>query len=170
MVPGVDENAEAGVDPQAQAEKLARKKVDAVIKLLSGRSPPWVLGADTVISLNGESFGKPRNRDDAAEMLKKLRGREHQVYTAMALYNGRTRTMDTRSSSSVVRFAEISDAEVEWYLNTGEWQGVAGAYRIQGLASCFVAHIEGSYSTIVGLPIHQFYVMLRENGYPYGAV
>jgi septum formation protein len=170
MVSGVDEMAEPGVNPREHAEKLARKKVDAVIRLLSGRSPPWILGADTVVSLEGELFGKPRDRDDAALMLKKLRGREHQVYTAMVLYNGRTKAMDTRSSSSTVRFGEISDAEVEWYLNTGEWQGVAGAYRIQGLAGCFVSYMEGSYSTIVGLPIQQFYVMLRENGYPYGAV
>jgi septum formation protein len=170
MVPGVDETAEEGITPAQHAERLARKKVDAVIELLSGRSPPWILGADTVVSLDGELFGKPRDRDDAALMLKKLRDREHQVYTAMVLYNGRTKAMDTRLSSSTVRFAGISDAEIEWYLDSGEWQGVAGSYRIQGLAGCFVSRIEGSYSTIVGLPIHQFYVMLRENGYPYGAV
>ncbi|MDR1211574.1 MAG: Maf family protein [Spirochaetaceae bacterium] len=169
VVPGVDEKAEPGIAPGEQAEKLALKKVEAVIGLLSGRSPPWILGADTVVSLEGELFGKPRDRDDAAAMLKKLRGREHQVYTAMVLCNGRTRVMDTRSSSSTVRFAGISDAEIEWYLDTGEWQGVAGAYRIQGLAGCFVSRVEGSYSSIVGLPIQQFYLMLRENGYPYGA-
>jgi septum formation protein len=170
MVPGVDETPVPDLNPREQAEHLARKKVDAIITILSGRSPPWILGADTVISLGGELFGKPLNRDDAGVMLKKLSGREHQVYTAMVLYNGQTKAVDVRSTSSMVRFSDISGPELEWYLNTGEWQGVAGAYRVQGLAGCFISRIEGSYSSIVGLPIHQFYVMLKENGYPYGAV
>jgi septum formation protein len=66
-----------------------------------------------------------------------------------------------------VRFAEFSEEEIDWYLDTGEWQGVAGAYRIQGIAACFISEIRGSYSSIVGLPLHDFYVMLKQNGYTY---
>jgi septum formation protein len=66
---------------------------------------------------------------------------------------------------SSVEFIELSESELDWYLDTGEWQGVAGAYRIQGLAGCFAKEIRGSFSSIVGLPLHVFYAMLRENGY-----
>jgi len=62
----------------------------------------------------------------------------------------------------------MTEAEIDWYLNTNEWQGVAGAYRIQGLASCFINRIEGTSSAVAGLPLREFYVMLRDNGYPYG--
>jgi septum formation protein len=67
-----------------------------------------------------------------------------------------------------VTFAPLSEDEMDWYLNTGEWQGVAGGYKIQGLGGCFVTSIKGSYSAIVGLPLREFYVMLFENGYQYG--
>jgi septum formation protein len=101
-------------------------------------------------------------------MLRALQGRDHQVITAVALYSGRANTIDCRPVLSDVLFSPLSEDQIEWYLDTGEWQGVAGAYRIQGLGGCFVSGIRGSYSSIVGLPLHEFYVMLRENGYPYG--
>jgi septum formation protein len=90
------------------------------------------------------------------------------VVTATALYTGREKTIDCRSVTSAVTFASLAAEEIDWYLNTGEWQGVAGAYQVQGLAACFIERVEGSYSSIVGLPLRAFYVMLRENGYPYG--
>jgi septum formation protein len=102
-------------------------------------------------------------------MISTLQGRAHHVITAVALFNGKTRTMDTRAVTSTVHFAPMSEKEIDWYLNTGEWQGAAGAYKIQGLAGCFVERIEGSYSSNVGLPLHVFYQMLREDGYHYGA-
>ncbi|MCL2879640.1 MAG: Maf family protein, partial [Treponema sp.] len=73
------------------------------------------------------------------------------------------------SVSCAVNFTKLSNEEIEWYLDTGEWQEVAGAYRIQGLAGLFIKSISGSPSAVVGLPLHDFYVMLRDNGYPYGA-
>jgi len=156
-----------GLEPRAQAEEIALRKVNEVIKILASRLPPWILGADTVIVVDGKVYGKPTEREDARAMLNTLSGREHEVITALALYNGKTKVIDCRSNISTVRFTQFSDAELEWYLDTGEWQGVAGAYRIQGLASCFISEIHGSYSSIVGLPMHDFYVMLRENGYSY---
>jgi septum formation protein len=102
-------------------------------------------------------------------MLEKLRGREHEVSTSVALFNGRKQTVDCRSVLSSVTFAALTDSELEWYLNTGEWQGVAGGYKIQGLGGCLVTSVRGSHSAIVGLPLREFYVMLLENGYLYNS-
>jgi septum formation protein len=164
----IDETCEEGLSPGEIAEDLAARKVHKIIDLLKGRTPPWICGADTVISVEDDIFGKPLNRDDARRMLSKLQGRDHQVVTAVALFNGKEKSLDCRSVTSIVSFAPMGEREIEWYLNTGEWQGVAGAYRIQGLADCFISGIKGSFSAIVGLPLHVFYVMLIENGYPYG--
>ncbi|MDR3167362.1 MAG: Maf family protein [Treponema sp.] len=166
----IDETYEEGLSPGEIAENLAVRKVNKIIELLKGRSPPWICGADTVISVDGYIFGKPLDRDAARAMLLKLQGRDHEVVTAVALFNGKEKSLDCRSVTSIVSFAPLQESEIEWYLNTGEWQGVAGAYRIQGLADCFVSGIKGSFSAIVGLPLHEFYVMLIENGYLYGSI
>lgn len=156
-----------GLDPSKQAEAIARRKVETVSETMRGRNPPWIFSADTVIVIDGEILGKPADRSDADRMLKRLSGREHTVVTGFALYNGKKRAIDSRTNESLVRFAPLSEEEIEAYLATGEWQGVAGSYRIQGIGGCFIAEIRGSYSSIVGLPLHDFYVMLRENGYDY---
>ncbi|HCC36998.1 MAG TPA: septum formation protein Maf [Treponema sp.] len=155
-------------DPEKMAEELAVRKVERIIELLTGRLPQWIFGADTVISVDDDIFGKPANRENARQMLLRLSGREHKVITALALYNGKEKKIDSRVVTCLVRFAKLSKADIEWYLETGEWQGVAGAYRIQGLAGCFITSIQGSPSAVVGLPLHEFYVMLKKNGYPYG--
>jgi septum formation protein len=155
------------MEPRLKAETLAIRKVDAVRKALDGRNPPWILSADTLIDVDRRVFGKAENRDEAKTMLQTLSGREHKVISALALFSGRSQKIDCRSNESTVRFAEFSEEEIDWYLDTGEWQGVAGAYRIQGIAACFISEIRGSYSSIVGLPLHDFYVMLKENGYAY---
>jgi septum formation protein len=164
----IDEGEHTALPPRELAEELAVRKVNSIVKLLSGRRPNWIFGADTLISVDGEVYGKPADREDAQRMLNTLQGRSHDVITAIALYSGKAKVIDCRSVVSAVTFAPLSPGDIEWYLNTGEWQGVAGAYKIQGLAGCFVSGISGSYSGIVGLPLHEFYVMLKENGYPYG--
>ena len=161
----IDETLDSSLRIVLQAEDLARRKVKSVIGLLQDRRPPWILGADTLIASRGTVFGKPADREDARRMLMELSGSRHEVTTALALYNGKTGLIDCRSCSSAVEFIELSEYELEWYLSTGEWQGVAGAYRIQGVAGCFAKEIHGSYSSIVGLPLHVFYAMLRQNGY-----
>jgi septum formation protein len=165
----IDESQVAETDPLKLTAELAVKKVQEVIKIMEGRLPKWICGADTVISMGGKIFGKPADREEAAQMLGKFSGKQHNVTTSVALYNGREGVIDCRSASCSVSFAPLSPAEIEWYLDTNEWQGVAGAYRIQGLAACFITHIKGSPSTVAGLPLHDFYAMLRDNGYPYGA-
>jgi septum formation protein len=133
------------------------------------RPTPWIFAADTIVVLEGELFGKPAGRDDARRMLERLAGQRHEVITAMALYNGRQKTTDCRSNTSEVTFAPLAGAEIEWYLDTGEWEGAAGAYRLQGLGACLIESINGSPSGVAGLPLCDVYAMLRENGCPYGA-
>jgi septum formation protein len=163
----ISESGTGKNNPEETTKELAAKKVKRIIEQLQGRCPHWICGADTVIALDGVVLGKPAVREEAASMLRNLQGRSHDVVTAVALFNGLTKTIDCRAVTSTVTFAPLSPDEIEWYLNTGEWQGVAGAYRIQGLASCFITGIKGSYSGIVGLPLREFYVMLKDNGYSY---
>ena len=165
----IDESQIGQKDPLKFTGELAVKKVQKVIEIMKTSLPRWICGADTVIAIENKIFGKPQDREEAAKMLKKLSARQHKVITSVALYNGRTGLIDCRTSACRVKFAPMTEAEIEWYLNTNEWQGVAGAYRIQGLASCFIEQIKGDPSSVVGLPLRDFYVMLRDNGYPYGA-
>ena len=165
----LDERPRAGQSPGEYTQDMAVRKINTIIDQLRGRIPRWICGADTAIVVDGEIFGKPANRNEAKTMIERLHGREHEVITSVALFNGKNQNIDCRTVNSAVTFAELSDMEIEWYLNTGEWQGVAGSYKIQGLGGCFVSSIQGSYSAIVGLPIHEFYSMLIDNGYQYGA-
>ena len=153
------------IEPAQAVEELALQKVKSVRELCQNRETPWIVGADTVITLDGQTYGKPKDRDDAGTMLSVFSGRSHEVITAVALYNGKDGTTDCKSVVSTVTFAPLSNGEIEWYLDSGEWQGAAGAYKIQGLASCFISNISGSYTSIVGLPLREFYVMLRDNCY-----
>ena len=168
VTPDVDEIVRENAEPKAAAEELALKKVRKVVETLKDMNPPWVCGADTLIALDGKIYGKPKDRNDAGNMLRVFSGNTHEVISAVALYSGKNQKADCRSVISTISFASLSDGEIEWYLDSGEWQDAAGAYKIQGLASCFISKITGSYSSIVGLPLREFYIMLRDNGYPYG--
>ena len=121
-----------------------------------------VLGADTVVELDGDILGKPADRAEAGAMLARLSGREHHVYTAVAVQH--EARLEVRLSSSQVRFATLDTATIGRYLETGEYLGKAGAYGIQGRAGAFVEHIDGSYSGIVGLPLCDTAVLLRAFG------
>jgi len=165
----INEKLTTHKDPKKLTSELAVRKIENVLEEMKKRLPMWIFGADTVIAIEDKIFGKAVNRENAAEMLRDLSGRSHQVITSMALYNNREKKTDCRTVSCKVFFDKVTDAEINWYLNTNEWQGAAGAYRIQGLASCFISKIEGTLSAVAGLPLREFYVMLRDNGYPYGA-
>jgi septum formation protein len=165
----IDESQSTQTNPLKLTKELAIKKVEKAITVMQDRLPKWICGADTVVSLGDKIFGKPADREEAASMLKTLSGREHKVVTSVALYNKTDNKIDSCTAACSVTLASLSGAEIEWYLDTNEWQGVAGAYRIQGLAGCFISQIKGSPSTVAGLPLREFYAMLRDNGYPYGA-
>jgi septum formation protein len=156
----VDETPRCGEPPAEYALRVARDKAAAV-----GRAHPdaVVLAADTVVVADDAILGKPRDDDDAARMLRALSGREHLVQTAVVLRaGGHAGAERSAIGSTRVRFNPLSDEEIAWYVSTGEPQGKAGAYAIQGLAARFVERIDGSWSNVVGLPVAAVYRMLRE--------
>lgn len=166
ILPNIDETLASSVDTEDIPELLAREKVSAVIHSLpSQQEIQWVLGADTVIVKNGRIFGKPQSADEAAEFLKEFQGGSHTVITAVVLYNGKQKSTTSRVAKTKVTFAPMTDDEIQWYLESGEWHGAAGGYRIQSLASIFIEKIEGSQSCVTGLPIHELYDMLKEQNY-----
>jgi septum formation protein len=166
----IDETPLAGLSPRQVAEDLALRKTMAVVAKLGQDdagtpTAQWVFGADTIVVLDGEIFGKAADRNVAKIMLERLAGRRHEVITAMALYNRCQKTSVCRSNTSEVVFAPLGEAEIEWYLDTGEWEGAAGSYRLQDRGGCLIESINGSPSGVAGLPLHDFYVMLKDNGY-----
>jgi len=166
IIPDIDEVAPEGMPPEKVPEYLAAKKVDAVARSLpTGSELPWILSADTIIVMDGKIYGKPDSQEQAVEFLKTFQGRTHKAVTGMALYNGNLHYVSTRTSETKVTFAPMSQEEIDWYIGTGDWHGAAGAYRIQGLASCFIKKIDGTNSSVVGLPIFELYDMLKEQGY-----
>ena len=166
MPADINEEAPPEIDVEKASEFIAEKKVQATLAgLPEGNETPWILGADTSIIFEGKCYGKPSDQEEAFEFIKKFQGKKHLVTTGIALYNGRKRSITCRTSKSIVSFNSISDEEIEWYISTGEWHGAAGAYKIQGLASCFISKIEGTESSIMGLPLFELYDMLKEQGY-----
>ncbi len=153
----VDETPWPDEWPAAHVPRLARAKVGAI----APRYPQAaVLGADTVVAIDDEILGKPRDDDDARRMLNRLSGRTHRVYTGVALAVGG----DLRAEVEVteVTMSALSAAEIEWYVASGECRDKAGGYAIQGLASRYVTAIHGSYSNVVGLPVSLVYGWLRD--------
>jgi septum formation protein len=166
IMPNYEEIIPDTMEIDKAAEYLASKKVDAVARSLpAGMEIPWILGADTIITIDQKIFGKPADQEQAVEYLHILQGRTHRVITGLALYNGKLHFLNCRSAVTTVTIAPMTDKEIEWYVNTGDWHGAAGGYRIQGLASCFIKKIEGTNSNVVGLPIFELYDMLKEQGY-----
>lgn len=166
IMPNIDETISSMLDHEEIPELLAREKVSAVIRSLPvGQEIPWVLGADTIISFEGNIYGKPENQEQAFEFLKSFQGKKHTIITAIVLYNGKKRSTTSRICKTDVTFTNLSDEEIQWYVDTGEWHGAAGGYRIQSLASMFISKIEGSYSGAIGLPIYELYDILKEQGY-----
>ena len=162
VLPNVDESAYMVKNASDLPEVLAKAKVQAVAKAMPPKQViPWILGADTLVVMGNKIYGKPKDPDEAIEFLHKT----HHVITALALYNGRNHTMSVRTAASKVTFAPMTKEEIEWYVDTGDWHGAAGGYRIQGMASCFISKIEGTNSCVVGLPIFELYDMLKEQGY-----
>ncbi len=160
MVAGIDESRAPAEDATAYVQRLAREKAEAVVaRLESG----LVLGADTVVVVNGEILGQPRDDDDARRMLKLLSGKWHEVLTGVALVRageGTETLVDYERTR--VRFAEMSADEIEWYVGTGEPKGKAGAYAVQGRAALLIEETEGEYFNVVGLPIRLVYKLAHQ--------
>lgn len=161
----ISEDARPGEAPQACAERLAREKALAIAHLYPDA---FVLGADTIVVVDGEMLGKPRDSADAARMLRLLSGRCHQVITGVCLIKPSSGALPehvTASETTLVTFERLTDEEVQYYVSTREPMDKAGAYAIQGIASRWVSRIDGDYSNVVGLPVPLLYRLMREHGY-----
>jgi septum formation protein len=145
----------------ALAEGKAR--LSALTTSLDSR---WILGADTLVGLDGRTFGKAENNEAARGMIRCLAGRTHRVYTGLCLYDRLEERVDSIRSETEVSFASISEKELDSYIETGEWRGAAGAYRIQETAALFVEKLSGSFTGVVGLPLREFYVILKKSAFP----
>jgi septum formation protein len=147
---GLDERQLPGEDAAAFALRAARDKAIAVAD--DGRGLP-VLGSDTVVEVAGVALGKPTDADEAIDMLQRLSGRAHHVHTGVALAVGSR--CEALVDTAAVRFLPLDDATIRWYVATGEPLDKAGAYAVQGCGGLLVEGIEGSPSTVIGLPIHR---------------
>ena len=162
----VSEDCLPGESPDAYVARVARAKAAFGANLLRRRPlvPHPVLAADTTLDVDGEIIAKPRDAADAADILTRLSGRSHRVLTAIAMARGER--LEHRVSVSEVRFRSLAADEIRRYVQTGDPMDKAGAYGIQGRAAIFVESISGSHSGIVGLPLCETALLLREFGYP----
>jgi septum formation protein len=146
----VDEGGYPAADPETTVRRLAEAKAADV----AGRFPQsWVIGADTLVVVDGRVMGKPRSEPDARRMLAALSGRVHQVLTGWCVRNDSKNARFVDVARTDVRFKELSPAEIDWYVGTGEPFDKAGAYAIQGIGTFLVKRINGSYTNVVGLPV-----------------
>ncbi|WP_172332404.1 nucleoside triphosphate pyrophosphatase [Mangrovicoccus sp. HB161399] len=160
LPPDIDEDPRAGELPRVYCHRIATEKVAAV----AAEPGDLVLCADTTVAVGRRILGKPADADEARAFLRLLSGRRHKAITAVALR--RDGVVRDRVVASQIRMKRLSGAEIEAYVASGEWQGKAGGYAIQGRAAAFVAWIEGSFTGIVGLPLAETAGLLRSFGYP----
>lgn len=146
----VDESAADTQAPEDYVRRLAEAKADDIAR----RHPEaWVIGADTVVVIDGRVLGKPADTDQARRMLHRLSGQRHRVHTGFAIVCRERSRRFSAVATTEVAFKTLSPAEIEWYLKTGEPFDKAGAYAIQGIGTFLVRRIDGSYTNVVGLPV-----------------
>jgi len=158
--PDIDEDPARGELPRPYCARIAAEKVAAV----EAEADDIVLCADTTVALGRRILGKPADAAEAEAFLKSLSGRRHRVYTAVAVRRGDR--LWERVVESRVRMKQLSKPEIDGYLATGDWQGKAGGYSIQGPAGAFIPWISGSHSAIVGLPLAETASLLTAAGWP----
>ena len=158
----IDETPHPGEEPASHAERLAREKASAVA---SRHSAACVIAADTIVVVDGEILGKPRDRADATRMLRALAGRRHVVHTAVAV--ARRGRVEAEVESVDVTFRALDDHEIERYIATGEPMDKAGAYGIQGYGATIVERIDGDYFAVMGLALVRLIRLLRQVGLRY---
>ena len=158
---GIDETPRRGELPPAHAMRLAEEKAQAVSRRHPGA---YVLAADTVVACGRRILPKPEDEGSARSCLELLSGRRHRVHGAIALVSPDGGWV-TRRVDSQVAFKRLSEAEIGAYLRTGEWQGKAGGYAIQGRAAALIRWVSGSYSNVVGLPLFETVQLLAGRGY-----
>jgi nucleoside triphosphate pyrophosphatase len=157
----VDEVNQSGMEPHQHAVYWATVKTGEVAHRYPGE---WVLGADTIVVLEGSILGKPADAPEAGRMLSRLSGRSHEVITGLCLVSQRAAVREQLAVETKVFMKRFTPEEIQGYIDTGEPMDKAGAYGIQGIGGCLVERIEGSYSNVVGLPICEVVELLRRHG------
>jgi septum formation protein len=168
LATSIDETPRLRERPRVYVERMAREKAEAAFKATrhdEARAGAHILAADTVVALGARILPKAELAAEAAECLRLLSGRAHRVYTSVVvmLPSGR---QSQRLVEARVRFKRLSSDEIDAYLASGEWEGKAGGYAIQGLAGAFVTKMAGSYSAVVGLPLYEAAALLEGTGFP----
>lgn len=161
QVSNVDETISDGIAPEEIVKTLSLRKANAVAKNLSFG---LVIGSDTIVVLDGQVLGKPRDEEDAFRMLTSLAGREHEVYSGLAIVDVATGKIALDYSSTRVKMRTMTAEEIRGYIASKEPMDKAGSYAIQGLGSTIVERIEGDYFTVVGLPLNRLAQMLNQFG------
>ena len=160
FTPNADESTE-GLSTEEAMLKNARVKMEAYLNSPSFRSDTVAVSADTLVEIDGTLLGKPKDRDNAREMLFHLSGRTQKVYTGCSVYLPQKGETITFSDTAEVVFHTLTPEDIESYLATGEWQGAAGAYRLQKTGYTLVDKIDGDWATVVGLPIKRIIELLQ---------
>jgi septum formation protein len=164
VVSGVDESQVTTPDPAPLAVELARLKAREVAGTLAGTSDAWVIGCDSVLELDGAVHGKPASPEQARDRWRAMRGRSGVLHTGHCLVDTGTGAEVARSADTLVHFAEVTDAEIDAYVATGEPLRVAGAFTLDGLGGAFVRGIEGDPHTVVGIGLPLLREMFAELG------
>lgn len=164
MVQSVDIDESIKPDESAldYVQRLAIEKAQYGFDTITNQNNLPVLGADTIVVVNGLILGKPGNRQQAKKMLQQLSAKKHTVHTSVAIVTRDKTVFDT--SSSQVEFKALSDEEIESYLDTGEADDKAGSYAIQGIAAQFITNINGSFSGVMGLPLYEIAELMKKCG------
>ena len=177
--PDIDESVCDCLEPDLRVVALAEKKALAGWEQVRAQKSAetgarFLLAADTLVAFHlpktWKTIGKPEDRVEAREMLSYMEGKTHTVFSGLCLLDLENGTRLTAYSKTAVRFSGMTEEEIEDYLDSGEWRGAAGAYRVQGRGSCFIESMKGSWSCVVGLPIRELYGILTSAGYEFGAV
>lgn len=163
---GVEERHSGNIAECVLANATAKAR-GALKQLPPNGEQAWIVGADTLVAVDGKALGKPGDAKEAKAMLRALSGREHLVYSGFYVVNSQTGASGGQSVRSEVRFRLLSEAEINWYVRSGEPLDKAGAYGVQGLGAMFIERIEGSYTNVVGLPLCELISTLVKLGAVY---
>lgn len=165
LVSDIDESLPQSITAKQAVQQLALKKAKAVAAQVENH---LVIGADTVVVLEDEILGKPRDSQHAIQMLKKIQGRSHQVHSGIAIVEvkqGVIRRFETAQKKTDVWLLPLTNEQIEWYVGTGEPLDKAGAYAIQGLGACMVEKINGCYFNVVGMSLSLLTQMIQKMNY-----
>lgn len=157
----IEENEIPSETPQDHVLRLAETKVRDVAIHYPNR---WVIAADTIVYIHGMILGKPKNKDEAMEMLHRLSGNEHMVLTGFSVCHLEKGKRDKEVIQTAVKIKNLTLSEMEWYVHTGEPFDKAGAYAVQGIGAFMIESIQGSYTNVIGLPLCELVQMLQRLG------